>query len=263
MKKQVHLLLALLFLPLLTIAQTKVDASEIIAKINRGEAVNYKNVEITGNLDLTKLSNMKLKKEKGDNNSTKEYISTVTAPVTFEKCTFNGSVLGYFNPDNGVNVVKSSNEVYNTNFEKDVRFENCTFEDDAAFKYSEFKGKVSFAGSRFEEEALFKYAKFKETADFGKAEFEDDANFKYVTFPTVANFKNAQFNEEANFKYAKFQKGADMQQATFNGNADFKYTQFSESANLKGTSFKGSTDFKYTKLNNQSVTLSALQERSK
>ncbi|HEY4652294.1 MAG TPA: hypothetical protein VIG72_12815, partial [Pontibacter sp.] len=128
MKKQVQLLLVLLALPLLTIAQSKVAASEVMAKINRGEAVSYKNVEITGNLDMTKLKNMKLKNEKAGKNDTKEYISTVTAPLTFENCTFKGDVLGYFNPDNGINIAKSSNEVYNTNFEKAVRFENCTFE---------------------------------------------------------------------------------------------------------------------------------------
>ena len=263
MKKQVQLLLVLLMLPLLTIAQTKVDASEIIAKINRGEPVSYKNAEITGDLDMTKLNNRKLRKEKGSDNSTKAYISTVTAPVMFENCTFNGDVLGYFNPDNGITIAKSTDEVFNTNFEKEVRFTNCTFEGDAAFKYSEFKDEVSFAGSRFKEEALFKYTDFKRSADFSKVEFEDDANFKYVTFPVAAGFKGARFHEEANFKYAKFQKGADMEQTTFNGNADFKYTKFSEAVNLKGATFKGSTDFKYTKLGNRTVTLSALQEKSK
>ncbi|MEJ8758612.1 pentapeptide repeat-containing protein [Pontibacter sp. H259] len=258
MKKQVYFLLALLFLPLLTIAQTKVDASEIIAKINRGEAVNYKNAEITGDLDMTKLKNMKLKNNK-DTYDSKEYISTVTAPITFENCTFKGDVLAYFNPNGGIDVVKQNNEVYNTNFEKEVRFENCTFEDAAAFKYSQFEQNVSFAGSRFDEEALFKYTEFEKAADFSKADFRDLANFKYVTFPVAPNFKGAAFNEEADFKYAKFENGVEMQQATFNGLANFKYSEFSRSASLKGARFNGSTDFKYTKRNNRTVNLSELQ----
>lgn len=263
MQKQVQVLLALLLLPLLSMAQTKVDASEIIAKINRGEAVSYKNAEITGDLDMTKLKNMKLKSEKAGGHDTKEYISTVTAPLIFENCTFKGDVLAYFNPDNGVNVTSLTNEVYNTNFEKEVRFEDCTFEEAAAFKYSEFEEKVSFAGSSFTEEALFKYSKFEKAADFGKAKFNDAASFKYVAFPVAPNFKGAVFKGEADFKYTKFDKGVDLQHATFNKLANFKYTRFSAPANLKGASFKGNSDFKYTKLDNRSVTLSALQEKRK
>ncbi|NDK56775.1 pentapeptide repeat-containing protein [Pontibacter fetidus] len=263
MKKPLYFLLALLFLPLLTIAQTKVDASEIIAKINRGEAVNYKHAEITGNLDMTKLKNMKLKNGKDKGNDTKEYISTVTAPVVFEDCTFKGDVLAYFNPDGGINIKDQKNEVYNTNFEEEVRFENCRFEQATAFKYSQFEQNVSFAGSRFEEEALFKYTEFEKGADFSKADFRDLANFKYVTFPAAPNFRGADFDDDADFKYAKFENGVNLQQATFNDLANFKYTKFSAPANLKGTRFNGSTDFKYTRLGNRSVDLATLQARSK
>lgn len=260
--KKVQLLFLFLMLPLLSWAQTKVNASEVLAKINRGEAVSYKNAEITGDLDMTKLQNMKLKKG-SDKNDSKEYISTVTAPLTFVNCTFTGNVLAYFNPDTGVNVLNSSNEVYNTNFEKDVRFENCTFQEESAFKYAEFKQGASFAGSRFEEEALFKYSKFSKMVDFSNARFRDDANFKYVDFPVMANFSNATFDDEANFKYTKFPEGVNFQKAVFNDLANFKYAKLAEPVNLKGAAFKGSDDFKYTQVNNRKVNLSALLERGK
>src|SRR5690606_765139 len=124
MKKSLLFLLCLL-VPVLTWAQNRVNATDIIAKINRGEAVVYKNVEIIGDLDLTKLDNMKLEQKSDNKYSTHEYISTVTAPVTFINCTFKGDVLAYFNPDGqGVKMLsnKSSNELYNTNFTKAVRF---------------------------------------------------------------------------------------------------------------------------------------------
>lgn len=254
----------LLMLPLLTWAQNKVNASEVIAKINRGEAIAYKNAEITGDLDLAKLQNMKLKDRKGESKyETKEYISTVTAPISFVNCTFKGDVLAYFNPDNGVNIVSSRNEVYNTNFEKDVRFDNCTFEKASAFKYSVFDGDVSFVGSAFKEEALFKYSKFRGTVDFSKARFRQDANFKYVTFPGKANFAGATFGGEANFKYAKFEEGVDYQKANFDGIANFKYAKISDSFNIKGASFKGDDDFKYTRLNNRQVSLTTLLEMNR
>lgn len=252
----------MLMLPLLSWAQSKVNASEIIEKINRGEAVSYRNAEITGNLDMTKLQNMKRKN--GKDGDTKEYISTVTAPVTFVNCTFSGDVLAYFSPDSGASgIMNGSGEVYNTNFERDVLFENCRFEQGSAFKYSEFKGDASFVGSRFSEEALFKYTKFSQNANFSNVRFEEEANFKYVDFPRKISFAGATFEEEANFKYAKFKDGVNFQKAVFDGTANFKYANISNSFNIKGADFRGGDDFKYTKLNNKSISLSSLQSMNR
>lgn len=258
--RKVQILFVLMMLPLLSWAQTSVNASEIIAKINRGEAVTYKDVVVVGNLDLTKLQNMKLKNEDKSKYDSKEYISTVTAPLTFVNCTFKGDVLAYYNPNNGINIGKSVSEVYNTNFEQEVRFDGCIFEEASAFKYSEFKGGASFIGSRFEEEALFKYSKFRKSVNFSSANFKEDANFKYVKFPVKVSFSGATFGEEANFKYAQFQEGVNFQKTVFNGTANFKYAKISDSFDIKGARFRGGDDFKYTKLNNKQVSLTTLLE---
>ncbi|MCX2738324.1 pentapeptide repeat-containing protein [Pontibacter anaerobius] len=263
MMRKVSVLLVMLMLPLLSWAQTKVNASEIIAKINRGEAVSYKNAEIVGDLDMTKLKNMKLVKGGDSKYNSKEYASTVTAPLTFVNCTFTGDVLAYFNPENDINLKGNNSEVYNTNFEKDVLFENCTFKEKAAFKYSEFEGIASFMSSRFAEEALFKYADFEKSVNFSNARFGGEANFKYVEFPERASFAGANFTREANFKYAKFERGANFEKALFDGTANFKYTKVSDSFNIKGANFRGDNDFKYTELNNRKVTLSSLQSMNK
>ncbi|MCC9136864.1 pentapeptide repeat-containing protein [Pontibacter silvestris] len=263
MMRKVQVLFVLLLLPLLSWAKTSVNASEIINKINRGQAVSYSNAEIVGDLDLTKLKNMKQKSSKGS----KEYISTVTSMVTFMNCTFKGDVLAYYNPDNAGNVSSwfssSSNETYNTNFEEDVRFENCVFEKKSAFKYSKFNGNVSFAGSRFSEEALFKYSDFSESVNFSNVMFSDDANFKYVDFPVMADFGGATFEDEANFKYAKFKEGVSFRRTAFEGLANFKYTKISDAFEIRGASFKGGDDFKYTQVNNKHVSLTTLQSMAK
>lgn len=266
MKKYCPLLFLLLLLPALSFAQTKVAAQDIITKVNRGEAVLYRNVTITGDLDLTQLANKKLKKETDNEDQSKVYVSTVTVPVSFANCTFSGHVLGYFNPDNfelsngGTvrNLTKSwvgeaKNEVYNTNFEKEVQFLNCTFEQSSNFKYSEFKEGVSFAGSRFVKEAFFKYTKFEKAADFNKAQFEIGAVFKYVKFPQPPNFSNATFAGETDFKYTHFPQGVNFQKAQFKDFANFKYTKFAEPLNLRGAAFKKEGDFKYTQLDGQKI----------
>ncbi|TPE45002.1 pentapeptide repeat-containing protein [Pontibacter mangrovi] len=259
MMRKVSLLLVLCMLPLFTWAQTKVNATDIIAKINRGEAVSYENAEIVGDLDMTRLQNMKLAKGGNSKYDSEEYVSTVTAPISFINCKFTGNVLGYFNPDNGVKMTKRQNKVYNTNFEESVLFESCTFERETAFKYSHFEEEVSFVSSRFAEEALFKYADFEEDVNFSNVRFNRDANFKYVEFPEQASFAGATFIGEANFKYAKFEHGVSFEKALFDGAANFKYAKASGSFNVAGASFKGDNDFKYTELNNRKVTLASLQ----
>jgi hypothetical protein len=260
-------LFALLLLPALSFAQTKVAATEILDKINRGEAVTYRDVQVEGDLDMTQLNNKRLKEASMEDNNSKEYISTVTAPVSFTNCTFKGKVLGYYNPDNDKESgwigksLTNTNEVYNTNFNKDVRFEDCVFEEAAAFKYSQFGGNVSFAGSRFQKSAIFKYSQFAQGPNFHKAVFADEAVFKYVKFPKGVNFSETAFRQEADFKYAEFSEGVDFQKTAFGGYADFKYTKFANPLNMQGASFQGSENFKYACLDGKAVTFSTLLDK--
>ncbi|WP_207435557.1 pentapeptide repeat-containing protein [Sabulibacter ruber] len=270
MKKTFSLLLLLwLVLPALVWAQNTVPAADVIARINRGEAVKYENATITGDLDLTQLQNKTLKQhhDAKEKRGHKEYVSTVTAPISFVNCTFQGNVLAYYNsndknadgqPDLGEKVTEG--DVYNTNFDKDVRFENCVFEQRSAFKYTEFKQEASFAGTTFRKEAFFKYSKFAQGPDFSKAKFNQQANFKYVKFPEKVSFNGATFQEEANFKYASFSGGADFQKATFNGLANLKYATLSDPVQWKGASFNGGQDLKYTSLNKSSFSSAALKK---
>jgi uncharacterized protein YjbI with pentapeptide repeats len=268
MKNLFLFLLAFILVPVSLWAQTTVPASEVIARINRGERVSYKNVTITGNLDLTQLQNKTLvttNKTNDDYSIQREYVSKVKAPLTFENCTFQGDVLAYYNPDNieGDNIKLEKrdlkNEIYNTDFEAAVTFANCVFEGKSAFKYSKFKDAVSFAGSTFKKEALFKYMKVQEAVDFSKAKFFEDATFKYVKFPEAANFSGATFADIANFKYAQFSDGADFQRARFTGFVDFKYIQLKGNVTFSGATRTGDLDVKYAMGNNSKLSTSLIE----
>jgi uncharacterized protein YjbI with pentapeptide repeats len=280
MKRAIQVWLVMLLLPALALAQSRVDARDILERINRGEKVAFRNARIEGDLDLTQLQNKKLKQEadREPSQGTKFYISTVTVPLSFSGCTFSGKVLGFYNPEAGKIISSDGNqEVFSANFEKEVLFENCVFEAEAAFKYSEFRQAASFAGSRFRQEAVFKYTKFAQGPNFEKttfaqradfkyatfaqgvsfekADFTQQADFKYVKFPAGTSFRTAAFRQEADFKYAEFLKGADFRQATFSSFANFKNTRLSDPVSFTGASFKGTTDFKYTRLNGRAVNL--------
>jgi hypothetical protein len=206
-----------------TVAQTKIKATDIIKQINEGRPVEYANVEIEGELDLTGLTNQRLERSSsgwfdGDNET---YESTVEVSVKFINCKFLDNVLAYYHLDR-------RNETYVAHFEKDVEFRNCIFKRASEFKYSEFNGLAVFTGSTFNEEANFKYAEFSSGPLFNTVKFESGADFKYAEFPRETSFEKTTFYGLANFKYTKFRSPVNMAGVDFKGNEDFKYTKIDE-----------------------------------
>lgn len=231
------------------LAQTTVDASDIINRINRKESVSYQNATITGDLDLTNLANRKEVREGSWHGDSREFLSVVEAPVSFKNCTFKGKVIAYHTDESDERrLLSRNNTVYNADFAEAVTFENCTFNEDAAFKYSHFGQRALFTNNTFREEALFKYAKFNSAADFSGSTFRGQADFKYTKFNESSAFRKAAFERYADFKYTKFDESVDFQQARFTSTADFKYTHLPRGTNFDDARFEGSTDFKYTTL---------------
>jgi uncharacterized protein YjbI with pentapeptide repeats len=232
-----------------SLAQTTVDAKDIIAKINRKETVSYQNATITGDLDLTNLANRKEVREGSWKGDSREFLSTVESPISFKNCTFKGKFLAYHTDETEERrLINRNNTVYNADFNESVTIENCTFNDDATFKYSHFQQRAIFTGNTFREIALFKYAKFNNAADFSGSTFRGYADFKYTKFDESSAFQKVVFDRNADFKYTKFDESVDFRQARFTSSADFKYTHLPRGTNFDDARFEGSTDFKYTTL---------------
>lgn len=235
----------LLLLPTWSFAKSQVKASTIIDQINAGKAVQYKNAEIVGNLDLTSIKEVTVDEKSKANrllskSSTLIYLYHVRSPLSFTDCVFTGDVLAYVRDED-------ENETHNAIFYKDVDFQGCDFQSKSAFKYAKFKTKANFKNTQYHDEALFKYTKFSTDVSFSNSSFNKAANFKYTKFSTDASFSNSNFSKEANFKYTKFPKAVNFDKATFQRLANFKYTKFPEGVNFKDAQFKGNADFKYTK----------------
>ena len=234
-------------------AQSTVSAEDIVQKINRKQSVSLSNATIRGTLDLTELSNKKVKKNRGGN---EEYKSTVEVPLTFRNCRFRGDVIAYKVLDQDGkeqsllgNILSNGNTqvLYTADFAEAVVFENCTFEGLSEFKYSHFAERVSFAGSTFHKSANFKYADFKASAAFANTNYTNTANFKYAHFRDLADFSDNRIDDYADFKYAHFTDGVSFNQTTFRGFADFKYAEFRREGNFSDVSFRSGNDFKYAK----------------
>ncbi|MDB5242966.1 MAG: hypothetical protein JWP57_3591 [Spirosoma sp.] len=232
-----------------TLAQKTINASDIINRINRNESISYQNVTITGDLDLTSLANRREVREGSWTGNSEQFLSVVNVPLSFRNCVFTGNVLAYRNEQQEERrLLKTDNKVYNTDFTETVTLENCTFEKDAAFKYSTFRQRAIFTGNTFQKDAVFKYTKFGSAADFSKSTFQAYADFKYTHFNESSAFDNVTFERYADFKYTKFDERTDFGQARFSNIADFKYTHFPRGTRFDNVRFDGSTDFKYTTL---------------
>lgn len=228
MKQLLTIFLCLIAGTASTIAQTRIKAADIIKQINEGRTVQYSNVEIEGNLDLTDLQNRSLDRKVNNwlsDNDHGTYESVVEVPVNFTNCTFLDDVLAYYH-------LERRHETYVAHFEKDVVFKDCVFKKGSEFKYSEFNGAATFSGCTF----------------------NDAANFKYAEFSSGPSFSNAKFESGADFKYTEFPRGTSFEKASFYGLANFKYSKFRSPLNLDGVAFKGSEDFKYTKIDGDSFT---------
>lgn len=201
-----------------------VKAEEILAKIERGESVEYENVIVEG--DRLDLSELKLPTNENDK-------FLITSSIKIRDSEFHG--------------ILNFNDAI---FEKPVYFEGTKL---LIVKVNEV---------RFCKYAGFEDTEFRSYADFSDTEFMGDANFTNVRFieGVTANFDGSKFRENAFFwskdkrntifggdvlfRYAKFYKIADFSGAKFDRNADFKLTEFhKEYAQFMGTQFKGEINF--------------------
>jgi len=247
-KQIVCLILFFLCYSVIASAQTKVNAREIEKRIKAGEDVSYKNVTITGVLDMTPmreaLPDLPKKKKWNNNNNTIE--DRLEGKVSFINCTFENHVYAYYNDDNIDHTDGDSHYTFVSHFEEEVIFKDCHFKRRAWFKYSKFDEKTDFSGTVFEDSSTFKYSQFDKEASFADTHFEEDNTFKYSEFDRHVSFENAIFEEDAIFKYTKFRKGTSFKNTTFKDDLDFKYTEFRGPFDDENMTVRGRMDTKYT-----------------
>lgn len=227
-----------------------IQASEIISKILKGEAVNYGYVTIKGNIYLNreKLSSNSIKSSIEIKNS--RFIGFVffddiifNNKVDFENTEFYGDALFYKNEfDQDVSFYKStfrnrtifSNSVFHSNADfRDIQiigkayFYNTKFSS-SFFSKSEFNNYITFIGAQFNDFADFYGSRFGGRALFTSAKFKNNVVFDRSYFMGDANFWNATFNGIARFNLTVFENIADFREAQFNNELDLNGIYFSD-----------------------------------
>ena len=147
-----------------------VQAEEILAKIERGEPVEYENVVIEGDLNLNKVElpteHVERTKFEIEDLRLAEEAKLVSSPII---------------------IIKSE-------------IQNAVYFGDVIFRDS-----VIFRGTKFRKDANFRWARFKHVAAiFHNVQFRGDAYFYGVRFEGGADFIGAQFHEYAIFIFNEY-----------------------------------------------------------
>jgi hypothetical protein len=262
-------LIALLFLPLAAQAEPYrvVQAEEILKKIELGEPVEYDNVTIVGDLNISglELPTVFMARDAFEKKylSLTENAKLVVSPIEITDCL----ILGSLNL-NGT-VIKENLICINTRFKGSAYLTGTHFQQAANFGNAKFNKTASFWYSQFNKDADFWYAQFNQTVHFGNAQFNQIAHFGNAQFNQIAYFQSAQFNQAAYFWNARFNQTdfnsvqfnqtayfwnawfnqTDFNNVQFNQTVYFENARFNQTANFEKAQFNQTTYFRHAKFN--------------
>jgi len=166
--------------------------------ILKGKDVFFKDITFEDDIDFTEFSKNLI--------SEGVYQVRITSSITFQNCTFNGSLIAYS---------KNESDVILTSFQSNLSFIGCIFNEDVNFRAASVLGRTDFTNSAF-----------NKTASFEECTFFQNAYFRASSYHEELRFQNAVFFQKANFLHAEFDATASFQQATFYGEAQFSSTKF-------------------------------------
>ncbi|MFB3766572.1 MAG: pentapeptide repeat-containing protein [Methanotrichaceae archaeon] len=211
---------------------TRISAADVVAKIKSGEPVDYRNVTIEGNLDLS-----------GLNAPVSQAVSITNShidSINFDGITFEGPL------DMRGSVFQKSASFAKAKFLTDALFTGSMFMGLTDFRYANFADLASFTSAMFFNDTSFGNAQFGGVARFLDASFAKDVDFNYAQFSKIASFWNVSFHN-VSFLGTKFIDQTSFGYARFDGNSIFAGTNFGSDAVFKSSIFRGNTTFGLSK----------------
>ncbi len=237
-----------------------IQAREILAKIERGEDVEYDGVIVEGDLDISGLE-LPTEHVERTKHELRQGLSSELKVVQSKIAIINSDILDRINFSNVrfKKTVSLSRESSSRNsriviFAHYANFRGAKFDEDVTFSGAKFNY-ASFMRTIFAGGANFNSVKFAEDVDFTKTEFSREAIFQHSKFGGKARFGDVQFGGTANFMFAEFTRFAGFGLAQFIGKANFQQTKFGERAYFGGVTFRSDVDFIEAKFTGEAVFL--------
>ncbi|HOT07984.1 MAG TPA: pentapeptide repeat-containing protein [Methanotrichaceae archaeon] len=239
----------------------RIPASEILAKIEKGEPLKYDGVVIEGDLEISKLDLPTEHVERADWQKILELLEDLKVIRSSIEIT-NSHIQG--NLDFSNSILRGNADFMGSRFRGDAHFYGTIFSGYAFFRLCTFNRDASFMGSKFSEDAVFRLSIFDKSADFRLSKFSKNANFMgskfsdYAvfsgsTFSKIADFMRSRFSGDALFSGSTFSQNTIVRLCTFNRDADFSGSTFRGDAHFSRSIFSVNADFKFCRFNGEAV----------
>jgi hypothetical protein len=190
--------------------------------------VAFDNVSISGNLDLSKLTEPIRQQFKITD-------STILGPANFEEVTF-GEPL----------------DLRGTTFRDNVSFAKAQFQGDANFAETNFSVDTDFRFAKFDRAVSFDNVRFGGVVSYANAQFDGNTIFEGANFLGDVKFDLVQFSRPVTFMSALFSGDTSITNSQFGGTAIFMNSKFKGSASFAGTRFDSDVIFRSSRFNNSS-----------
>ncbi len=210
-----------------------INASQVLAQIEMGKPVNFSDVIIQGNLDLSQLNLPAAK--------------VISSPIKVE----NSLIYGAVNFSDAI-------------LDEQTSFKRTKFFGPTSFSHTHFNKDVDFSETQFNKTASFKQAHFNASADYERAQFYEFADFSGACFRGgTVNFEGSEFKglvyfwetlfdvESVNFGWCQFCGPVKLWRTQFSGSAIFQGSQFKDTVDLTRAQFDTDVDFIGAKFNKE------------
>lgn len=239
--------------------KSQISADEIYKLIENGRNIYIQDAKISGDLDLTMLS----EKTPVRTNENKVLIRPA---IAFKNCRFLGAITGY-RTDAAVN----ENSCI---FQNPVYFNLCIFDKNVNFKNAVFQNSCIISGCTFNKDIIFDNCqmigdfdlancKMSGISNFQNAYFNQKSNFFKTVFDSTCLFQSGFYNSTAQFNDVTFSKYTDFSLSIFNSRVFFNYTKFNGNNLFNNCSFRDLVEFNYANFNTAVFDRSSFNQESK
>lgn len=200
-----------------------VTATDILARLSAGQAIDLEDTKVEGDLNLTLLWK-----------DGAPLTISITVPLKMAGAHLTGSFIAA-DPDREITV----------SFEEPVDFRSAHFDGRLDLSSAQFKQAANFLQTCFGSLADFTQTTFHAGASFDRAEFAGEAFFWDAQFGGGADFLETHFAQLANFQRARFDQTvtALFLKARFDGPTWFNETRFPASVIFHQVYFTGTVYF--------------------
>ena len=208
------------------IVSMAIGAEDLLAQIRSGEPLNYDNITVTGNINLTGVVSQSVK---------------ITNSRFLGKANFDGAI---FNAplDLRGTVFRENISFARARFLGDAKFAGASFLGQADFMDAAFNGLASFTSARFFNDTSFGNVQFNGDAVFPQSDFAKDVDFNYARLFRSSSFLEANF-QDVSFFETQFGGQVTFRNVLFHGNATFAATRFDSDVVFRASQFLGGSTF--------------------